>query len=145
MAIEQYPNPRALTPAEMSAAIATLDPWHNVGDPGEPAFLSNWVNYDWPTGSNARCKFRKVAGVVYVQGLVKGGTMTADAPFFQLPGGYRPDGNFHLAQAFNGGTWMMRVNGHYGWDSVRVGRIEVAANLTANVWVDVSCSFVAGG
>lgn len=67
---------------------AAQDPWHNVGAAGEPAFPNNWVNYGAPYPNT---RFRKIAGVVYVQIAVKNGTATTT--IFTLPAGYRPSGN----------------------------------------------------
>jgi hypothetical protein len=63
----------------------TMDGWHYVGNPGEPAFAGTWTS--WGTGE-ALVAFRKLPdGKVQLKGLAKGGTT---APIFTLPAGYRP-------------------------------------------------------
>lgn len=67
--------------------ISALDDtgWRVVGDPGQPGFTSNWVNFG---GGHVPARFKKVGGIVYVQGLIRLGTFGSTA--FQLPVGYRP-------------------------------------------------------
>jgi hypothetical protein len=62
--------------------------WNNVGTVGQPAFMNSWVNYD--TGW-APARFAKKLDIVYLQGLVKNGTI-GDLPSFLLPSDYRPPG-----------------------------------------------------
>lgn len=63
----------------------TLDPWHNVGDAGEPAFQNGWINT--VTVGYGKLRFRKdPEGRVWVQGVITTGTGVA----FTLPVGYRP-------------------------------------------------------
>ena len=69
--------------------------WHYVGDAGEPVFYngggSEWGNYGTDgTASWAPLRFRKSSGIVYVQGLVTGGSFGVGWPIFFLPAGYRP-------------------------------------------------------
>lgn len=64
----------------------TLYPWRAIGSGGEPVFANAWVNF----GSTfAAAAFRKdAAGLVYLKGLIKDGTINTNA--FVLPAGYRP-------------------------------------------------------
>jgi hypothetical protein len=66
--------------------------WHYVGQPGEPAFLNGWANYNTP--ANAAAGFRLRHGRVWLQGLVGGGTpansSTGTGVVFVLPEAYRP-------------------------------------------------------
>jgi hypothetical protein len=65
----------------------TIDPWHYVGNAGEPAFQNSWANYGAPYGG---ARFRKMPdGLVIMDGLIQSGTVGAAA--FTLPAGYRPD------------------------------------------------------
>jgi hypothetical protein len=71
--------------------------WHNVGDPGEPAFQNGWVNFafDWQGA-----RFRKLTtNVIEVQGLVRSGTI--NVPIFTLPVGYRPGNSLIWATMAN--------------------------------------------
>ncbi len=61
--------------------------WHEVGAAGEPAFQSNWSNYD--TTSYSTCAFRiDGQNYVHLKGTIVGGA--ANSPIFTLPEGYRP-------------------------------------------------------
>lgn len=82
------------------------EPWHRVGDPGEPAFQSSWVNYD---SNRPAAFFKDPHGIVHCKGLVKSGA--TGSVVFALPPGYRHDqaDNIHLPcvsnQAF--GYWQI--------------------------------------
>ena len=73
--------------ADMVATLAPDTGWHEVGGTGEPAFENSWVNYG---GSFNTAAFRRIGNVVYLKGLIRDGTIPADA--FSLPTGYRPPG-----------------------------------------------------
>ena len=67
------------------------EPVHLIGETGEPAFDNNWVNY----GSGYEvCGFYKHLDRVYLQGLIKSGTVNTGSTgtAFTLPAGYRPVG-----------------------------------------------------
>lgn len=65
-----------------------IEPWHVVGDPGEPAFQNGWVNYTTIAGYQP-VGFRKWPnGQVQIRGLIMNGT--SGQPAFTLPTGYRP-------------------------------------------------------
>lgn len=74
-----------------SRARAPLDKWHNIGDPGEPAFQNLWFNNGGtfnPTGF-----FKDTAGFVHFRGMVQPGAsqpLPNDNVIFTLPVGYRP-------------------------------------------------------
>ncbi|MFF9565722.1 hypothetical protein ACF1AJ_20405 [Leifsonia sp. NPDC014704] len=62
--------------------------WILVGSGGTaPAFQSNWVNFG---GSYQLARFRRLNGIVYVQGAIKGGQTSGTFPIFTLPAGFRP-------------------------------------------------------
>lgn len=64
----------------------TTDTWHVVGSGGgEPAYTNSWVDFDASSGT----RFKKAAGVVYVEVNIKNGTVNSD--IFTLPAGYRPN------------------------------------------------------
>ena len=75
-------TPRAAGDLIIDPNVAAID-W----DTGwlYPTFLNGWRNYNVSTHVVAR--YRKAAGVVTVEGLIAGGTMSAAA--FELPVGYR--------------------------------------------------------
>jgi hypothetical protein len=72
---------------DTGGASVTMEPWHNVGAAGEPAFATGWANYG---GSFQTVGFRKdPLGIVRLRGLANmaaGGTTL----IFTLPVGYRP-------------------------------------------------------
>ena len=60
--------------------------WHDIGDPGEPAFTNGWVNFD---NLFKHAGFTKDPdGTIHLKGLIKSGTVGATA--FTLPVGFRP-------------------------------------------------------
>jgi microcystin-dependent protein len=82
-----------------------LEPWHTVGQPGEPAFENGWGNYG---GSFAPASFRKWPdGTVSIRGLVSGGAV--NSAVFTLPSGYRPPGDLIFCADMNSNAHT-RVN-----------------------------------
>lgn len=109
------------------------DSWHNVGDPGEPAFQNSWVNF----GSTWQvARFRKFSdGRVEVQGLIKDGTVSATTPAFTLPTGYRPGANLLFKPSTNTATVNARL------DVLSDG--DVRPHTGGNTWFSINCSFYA--
>jgi hypothetical protein len=60
--------------------------WHNVGDPGEPAFQNGWRNVDPPT-TEVVGFYRDPLGIVHLQGSAYLGF---NGVIFTLPEDYRP-------------------------------------------------------
>lgn len=84
------------------------EPWHYIGDAGEPAFQNAFANYD----ANHRAAYYKdVAGRVHVKGLVKGGSTGAIA--LTLPVGYRPEQEIRFPTTVNAafGSLVVATNG----------------------------------
>src|SRR5262245_8049839 len=71
-----YPNP----------TIRPSEAWHEVGQPGEPAFQNGWQNYA-PGSFETAGYYKDIFGVVRLKGYVTAGTA---ARVFTLPAGYRP-------------------------------------------------------
>ena len=67
------------------AAMFAGEPWHYVGEAGEPAFENGWENV--PGDTNLAFRIRE-PGVVDLHGAVQSGT--PGAAIFTLPEGYRP-------------------------------------------------------
>lgn len=110
--------------------------WRKVGTSGEPAFLNAWSNYETTETTHFHAKFRKVNGVVHIEGLVKGGTWLA--PVFTLPAGYRP------------GKYLHRMS--IGYDAACGLRVEANGNVLlgaptppSNLWASIGVSFIAEG
>lgn len=78
------------------AAQANTDDaaWNVIGATGAPAFQNGWGNYGstWETAGYIR-----KGGVVYLRGLIGGGTVTSGTVIFNLPVGYRPTSDKHFA------------------------------------------------
>ena len=71
-----YPNP----------TLAAPEPWHKVGEEGEPAFQHGWLNYE--PSSEPASFYKDREGTVHLRGFVKPGTQ--ETVIFTLPAGYRP-------------------------------------------------------
>lgn len=83
-------------PAGQDGAPGTVgqpEAWRAVGALGEPAFQNSWINTD-AVNFNSASFYKDPGGIVYLKGLVSGGTSTT---IFQLPVGYRPTKNMYLA------------------------------------------------
>jgi hypothetical protein len=90
--------------------------WHYVGAAGEPAFEHSWVNYSAIGAGFTNARFCCRDGVVFIEGLVKSGTLgsNAAASIFTLPAGYRPDATTDallFAVSANVGAARLDVNG----------------------------------
>lgn len=71
-----YPNP----------TIRPSESWHEVGQPGQPAFQNSWHNYA-PGYIETAAYYKDIFSVVHLKGYITGGTA---ALVFTLPAGYRP-------------------------------------------------------
>jgi hypothetical protein len=66
------------------------EPWHQIGNPGEPAFQNSWSNYGGGTGAHERGGFMKDPhGFVHLRGLLQA-PASPNVVAFTLPVGYRP-------------------------------------------------------
>lgn len=67
-------------------------------------YQNGWTNYGggWETGA-----YRRANGIVYLRGLLLGGTYTVGTVLFQLPPGFRLAGSTHTSVAFNGGHGLL--------------------------------------
>lgn len=127
-------------PAGDAPTSYTLDPWHNVGDPGEPAFLNSWVNYG--PGYDV-VGFRKDPfGRVHLRGLLKGGT--TGNPVFTLPVGYRPPAQSYFVTD-NAGVHARVVVNTVGTVTVDIGPAGNNTSLeTVSFDTDSVTTFLAG-
>lgn len=73
-----YPNP-SLKPDEA---------WHEVGAPGEPAFVNGWDNFN-PDAYNTLGFYKDARGIVHLKGFISRSSTTGNT-IFSLPPGYRP-------------------------------------------------------
>jgi hypothetical protein len=87
--------------------LSAPEAWHEVGQPGEPAFENGWVNYS-PGSVETAGFYVDRLGVVHLKGYVNSGTA---AVIFTLPAAYRPakDKFFPSANASSGATSWIEV------------------------------------
>lgn len=84
-----------ITEAKLATSAFGEASWHAIGAGGEPAFTNSWTNVG---GSQVVARFKKIAGLVVVQGhvtagVVPGGPTSGLSPVFTLPTTYRPISN----------------------------------------------------
>ncbi len=72
--------------------LLTPEPWHIVGNAGEPAFENGWINYDIVTEPGAQ--FYKFLDRCIIRGAIKDGTL--DVAAFTLPATYLPADDLHF-------------------------------------------------
>lgn len=81
---------------------------HVVGAAGEPGPANGWVNFDAVGPTQRAAAFYKDRGRVYLQGLVKSGTIGLAA--FTLPPGYLPaTADVEFLALSNGGLGVLQV------------------------------------
>ena len=71
-----------------------------------PALLSGWINFGAPYRI---CQYRRINGIVYVTGLLKGGATAASTPVLNLPAGFRPSGSLFLGTQSNSALATMNL------------------------------------
>lgn len=104
------------------------------GDTGwiEASLQNSWVQYD--AGTHIRARYRKKAGIVYVQGLVKNGTITTGTVIFTLPAEHRPAG--YLVSVQQGDLGLNRVDVYPNGDVVCIA-------VSGNGYLSVNFTFPA--
>ena len=115
-----------VTDTELNTAVSSIE------DSGwiTPTFENGWTHYPSPFGD---VRYRKINGVVHIEGIMKDGTISNTLPAFTLPVGFRPKAR------------LLRATQS---DSV-LGRLDVDTNgyvipySGSNAWFSVWCSFVA--
>jgi hypothetical protein len=78
-----------------SAQLASAEPWHTVGQAGQPGFQNGWTNAGLGVSPTSAGFMIDRDGVVHLRGQVAGGTVSpspAMSTVFTLPVGYRPTG-----------------------------------------------------
>lgn len=86
------------------------EPWHVVGNAGEPAFQNSWVNYAASNDATypIQIGFMKDSyGFVHLRGNAKNGT--AATTIFTLPAGYRPLGGVRCVVMGNAAIGQVNV------------------------------------
>lgn len=125
------------TPTDRSTSyVVTSTDWNVIED--DLTFLygdTGWTNVSVFTNSWASAgagnvpRFALIGRVVYLNGMVTGGTINTAA--FTLPAGYRPSQLQRFGNAFNAAFGQLTVN--------PAGNVIPAVGATTNVAID--CSF----
>jgi hypothetical protein len=94
--------------AETANSLSPPEAWHEVGQPGEPTFQNNWVNYSPGSVETAGFYVDRLA-VVHLKGYVSAGTGVL---IFTLPAPYRPakDKTFPSVNANSGATSWIAIH-----------------------------------
>lgn len=105
------------------------EPWHIVGNPGEPAFLNGWTNYTVGFQVARFCK--DPLGWVHVEGFVRSGG--ASTNIFTLPVGYRPGASLRFPQSAGSayGQIDVRSDGTLGHLVGSTGDFSINCNFRA--------------
>lgn len=77
--------------------VEKTDYWHNVGEPGEPAYLNGFSRMN--LSQNNPGFFKSSDNIVFLKGMVKGGGQGLD--IFILPEDYRPEYTCYLPGNFS--------------------------------------------
>jgi hypothetical protein len=72
--------------AERANSLPSPEAWHEVGQPGQPAFMNDWSNFELEASTAAF--YKDAQSVVHLKGTLSG-SKDATAAFF-LPAGFRP-------------------------------------------------------
>lgn len=104
-----------------------VEPAHDTGAAGEPAFLNAWVNFGAPW-QGARF-WKDGIGIIHIEGLVKTGVIGSAA--FTLPAGYRPGLGLSFAQVTNTGLGQLNV----------LATGDVVPAIGGNTYFSLNCSF----
>ncbi len=69
-------------------ASSEVEPYHEVGTPGEPGFQNSWINFG--AGASTAAFYKDPLGVVHLKGLLSNSPGAVAKVAFTLPPGYRP-------------------------------------------------------
>ncbi len=105
--LEDYPIGEYLRYFERT--VEKTDYWHNVGEPGEPAYENGFSRMNLSVNNPGF--FKSSDNIVFLKGMVKGGGQGLD--IFILPEDYRPEYTCYLPGNFNSvfGTITVRPDG----------------------------------
>lgn len=119
------PQAKAAFKAAMTALMLSAEDWHLVGNPGEPSFISPWVNYGG--GYNPAGFYIDAFGRVHLRGRIKPSVGTATGQIYTLPPGYRP--------AYTATTMVPDVNGVHVLEISSAGVLTLTGNV--NTWISL--------
>ena len=104
----------------------------------KPTYQNGWGEFD-PNGTYGAIRYRKVQGVVYIQGMMSGGTASSSLPAFTLPRGFRPSNRmiFGVYTAEGTGTQGNRL------DILANGQVHPYAAVSVTTgWFSVHAIFI---
>lgn len=101
-----------------------------------PALLNSWVAFGAP---HQALRYRKINGVVYVQGFVKNGVGAAATIIVTLPAGFRPAATITSTQTVGPGP---------AWTGARVdvdsaGNVQIGQTLGSTSYLGINLVFPA--
>lgn len=115
-----------VTDTELNTTVSSIE------DSGwiTPTFENGWTHYTSPYGD---VRYRKINGVVHIEGLMRNGTISTSLPAFTLPVGFRPKARILGVTFSNDNAVRLDIdtNGY------------VIPYNGSNAWYSVWCSFVA--
>jgi len=122
-----------------SDVLGTWSAWTPVGDNPltwfTPTFVNSWA--DFAGGFDARYTKDLTTGIVYMKGLVGGGSNTIDTTIFTLPVGMRPSSNLMLNRSTAGGSGRFDIN---STGVVNFAGLETHTG-NATIWLSISATF----
>lgn len=92
---------------------------------------NSWLNFG---GGYASARYRKVNGIVYIQGTIKSGTVAPGTLLATLPAGFRPSAHI-VAPAFQAATSALSV------EVLSTGGLVIGAVAFNNTRTDINVSF----
>jgi hypothetical protein len=97
--------------SRVSASSVPIEPWHEVGAAGEPAFGGTWRSYNAGVGVFGKVGFRKTPdGKVQMRGLAESVTASGVGTIFTLPVGYRPTQQHVFLAVTSAGSGVFRID-----------------------------------
>jgi hypothetical protein len=108
-------------------SVGWIDYFGEVGAWQTPTLLNSWVDFG---GTYQGARYRKIGNEVEIQGLIKSGTLGANA--FILPSGYRPSATLLFDAISN------NIQG--GFEVLSDGSVLIAS-IGSNVWYSINCKF----
>ena len=102
--------------------VNTPTPWMGV------TFQNGWSDY---ASGFQTCQYRSIGDIVYIRGLMKGGTIGAQVAFV-LPTGLRPPGRLQIAT---------QAAGAFAWFSINNSDGGFYPELGNNAAYNINCSF----
>lgn len=115
--------------------------WIYLGNPGAPAYQNGMTSYALTAaggGHHGMPRFRRIGDIVYMEGLVGSVPAANYTTIFNLPVGFRPDGDIIPVGLGNGATENQGIR--------VLANGDVVTGTGVSAWTSLVCQFpVAGG